>query len=257
MIAGRSLTGTSTRRHSTARRRLMVARPPEARTFLTQLHCPPSIGTRYHWPCQSAIPSGNRTMRPDRRPVTSRVIHRLGARPSAKTAAHRRANRRAAASARPPAYMARRRSSENGQLAIVPHLRSPSASLATPRAWTTGEKVPCRVPRAGCRCLTARAVVTGDHEPKPGSKDPTGPVRAAAGFEHRLACWEVNAMRSRAGRGPDGSLARLVRWLGLDRNPLRRGTDRVEAALRLVMIILLVVAVPAAAIAAGRWADHR
>ena len=64
-------------------------------------------------------------------------------------------------------------------------------------------------------------------------------------------------MRSSAGRGPDRSLARLVRWLGLDRNPLRRGTDRTEAALRLVMIVLLVVAVPAAAIAAGRWADHR
>ena len=47
-----------------------------------------------------------------------------------------------------------------------------------------------------------------------------------------------------------------ARWLGIDRNPLRRGTDRVEAALRLVLIILVVVAVPAAAAAAGRWADH-
>jgi len=113
------------------------------------------------------------------------------------------------------------------------------------------------VPRSRHRCLTVRAIVTGDDEPKPGPKDPTGPVRAAAGSERRLACSEVNAMRSSAGRGPDRSLARLVRWLGLDRNPLRRGTDRTEAALRLVMIVLLVVAVPAAAIAAGRWADHR
>ena len=63
-------------------------------------------------------------------------------------------------------------------------------------------------------------------------------------------------MRSRTDRKPDGSLARLARWLGFDRNPLRRGTDRVEAALRLVMVILVVVAVPAAAVAAGRWADH-
>jgi hypothetical protein len=63
-------------------------------------------------------------------------------------------------------------------------------------------------------------------------------------------------MRSSASRGPDRSLARLVRWLGFDRNPLRRGTDRVEAALRLVMILLAVVAVPVAAVAAGRWADH-
>jgi len=63
-------------------------------------------------------------------------------------------------------------------------------------------------------------------------------------------------MPSRADRRTDGSLARLARWLGIDRNPLRRGTDRVEAALRLVMILLAVVAVPAAAVAAGRWADH-
>jgi hypothetical protein len=63
-------------------------------------------------------------------------------------------------------------------------------------------------------------------------------------------------MRSRADHRTDRSLARLARWLGFDRNPLRRGTDRVEAALRLVMILLAVVAVPAAAVAAGRWADH-
>ena len=63
-------------------------------------------------------------------------------------------------------------------------------------------------------------------------------------------------MRSRADRRTDRSLARLARWLGIDRNPLRRGTDRVEAALRLVMILLAVVAVPVAAVAAGRWTDH-
>lgn len=51
-------------------------------------------------------------------------------------------------------------------------------------------------------------------------------------------------------------LARLARWFGFDRNPLRRGTDRIEAALRLVVMVLLVVAVPIAAVAAGRQADH-
>jgi hypothetical protein len=61
-------------------------------------------------------------------------------------------------------------------------------------------------------------------------------------------------MRSRADRRPDGF--RLARRLGFDHNPLRRGTDRVEAALRLVLVILLVAAVPAGAVAAGRWADH-
>ena len=63
-------------------------------------------------------------------------------------------------------------------------------------------------------------------------------------------------MRSRAARKPDTNLARLARWLGVDRNPLRRGTDRLEAALRLVVILLEVVAVPAAAVVVGRWAYH-
>jgi hypothetical protein len=62
-------------------------------------------------------------------------------------------------------------------------------------------------------------------------------------------------MRSRANRKADRSLARLARWLGFDRNPLRRGTDRGEGALRLVMIILAVAVIPAAVVA-GRWADH-
>src|SRR5947209_16066010 len=64
-------------------------------------------------------------------------------------------------------------------------------------------------------------------------------------------------MRSRTDRRSDSKAARFIRWLGLDRNPLRRGTDRVEAALRLVLIILLVLVVPAAAVAAGQWAYHR
>jgi hypothetical protein len=49
---------------------------------------------------------------------------------------------------------------------------------------------------------------------------------------------------------------RLARRLGFDRNPLRRGTDRIEAILRLVMMIMLVAAVPAAAVVAGQRADH-
>jgi hypothetical protein len=62
-------------------------------------------------------------------------------------------------------------------------------------------------------------------------------------------------MRDRPDRRPTGS--RLARWLGFDRNPLRRGTDRVEAVLRLILVILLVAGVPVAAVAAGRWADHQ
>jgi hypothetical protein len=64
-------------------------------------------------------------------------------------------------------------------------------------------------------------------------------------------------MRSRTDGTPDGRTARLTRWLGFDRNPLRRGTDRVEGALRLVLITLLVLVVPAAAVAAGQWAYYR
>ena len=75
---------------------------------------------------------------------------------------------------------------------------------------------------------------------KPGPNDPARAGPGAAGLTIRLACREVNVMRSRANRRPDRSLARLARWLGFDRNPLRRGTDRVEGALRLVMIILVV-----------------
>ena len=63
-------------------------------------------------------------------------------------------------------------------------------------------------------------------------------------------------MRSRVNRRRGESLARLARWLGFDRNPLRRGTDRVEGVLRLVMIIVVVAVVPATAVAVGRWADH-
>jgi hypothetical protein len=63
-------------------------------------------------------------------------------------------------------------------------------------------------------------------------------------------------MRSRAARKPDTNLARLARWLGIDRNPLRRGTDRLEAALRLVVILLAVAAVPAVAVVGGGGGDH-
>ena len=63
-------------------------------------------------------------------------------------------------------------------------------------------------------------------------------------------------MRSHENPRPGGCLARMVRRLGFDRNPLRRGTDRIEATLRLVLVVLLVAAVPAAAVLAGQRADH-
>lgn len=57
-------------------------------------------------------------------------------------------------------------------------------------------------------------------------------------------------------RSPGAWQRRLARWLGYDRNPLRRTTDRVEAVLRLAIGVLIVVAIPVAVIAAGRSADH-
>jgi hypothetical protein len=51
-------------------------------------------------------------------------------------------------------------------------------------------------------------------------------------------------------------LTRCARWLGLDRNPLRRRTDRIEAAVRLARLVLLLVAVPIVTLAVGRQADH-
>jgi hypothetical protein len=63
-------------------------------------------------------------------------------------------------------------------------------------------------------------------------------------------------MRSPEARRPGRGLARCMRWLGFDRNPLRRRTDRIEAAIRLVAVLLLVVAVPIAAVVVGRQADH-
>lgn len=50
--------------------------------------------------------------------------------------------------------------------------------------------------------------------------------------------------------------ARFIRWIGLDGNPMRRRTDRIEAVSRLVIVFLLVAMVPVAAIAAGRAADR-
>jgi len=63
-------------------------------------------------------------------------------------------------------------------------------------------------------------------------------------------------MRSNEVRRPGTLLTRCARRLGFDRNPLRRRTDRIEAAIRLAAVILLLVAVPIATIAVGRQVDH-
>src|SRR6202044_1933255 len=64
------------------------------------------------------------------------------------------------------------------------------------------------------------------------------------------------AMRIPEARRPGPRLTRYARWLGLDRNPLRRRTDRIEAVMRLATVILFLVAVPLVCIAVAQLAAH-
>jgi hypothetical protein len=49
--------------------------------------------------------------------------------------------------------------------------------------------------------------------------------------------------------------ASLGRRLGLDGNPLRRGTDRAEAWIRIVLVLAFLIGAPLAGWGAGRWAE--
>ena len=49
---------------------------------------------------------------------------------------------------------------------------------------------------------------------------------------------------------------RLARALGLDRNPLRRASDRAEAWIRIGLLAVFLIAGPVAALGAGGWAYH-
>jgi len=55
-------------------------------------------------------------------------------------------------------------------------------------------------------------------------------------------------------RIPGRRTASLARRLGLDRNPLRRGTDRVEAWIRIALVLAFLIGAPLAFSSAGRWA---
>jgi hypothetical protein len=61
-------------------------------------------------------------------------------------------------------------------------------------------------------------------------------------------------MKTRPGR--PGCLTRLAGALGLDRNPLRRATDRAEAWIRVGLLGIFLIAGPMAALNAGHWAYH-
>jgi len=49
---------------------------------------------------------------------------------------------------------------------------------------------------------------------------------------------------------------RLARALALDRNPLRRASDRAEAWIRIGLLAVFLIAGPIAALSAGGWAYH-
>jgi hypothetical protein len=61
-------------------------------------------------------------------------------------------------------------------------------------------------------------------------------------------------MKTRPGRRR--GFIRLARALGLDRNPLRRATDRAEAWIRVGLLGIFLIAGPMAALGAGDWAYH-
>ena len=61
-------------------------------------------------------------------------------------------------------------------------------------------------------------------------------------------------MKTRPGR-PRG-LTQMARALGMDRNPLRRATDRAEAWIRVGLLAVFLIAGPMAALGAGHWAYH-
>jgi len=50
-------------------------------------------------------------------------------------------------------------------------------------------------------------------------------------------------------------MSSLARRLGLDRSPLRRGTDRIEAWLRIALILVFVIGAPLTGWGAARWAE--
>src|SRR6201995_767817 len=60
----------------------------------------------------------------------------------------------------------------------------------------------------------------------------------------------------RAGESRPRLTVRLARTLGLDRNPLRRGSDLAEAWIRAGLVVVFLVGAPIAAVAAGLLTAH-
>src|SRR5258708_26518166 len=80
--------GTSSRWTSSRPPLRSTALPPAARTFWTHCTFSPSIDTTYRCPSTTATTTGSETVRPDSRPITSKVTYRLDATPDETTAPH-------------------------------------------------------------------------------------------------------------------------------------------------------------------------
>jgi hypothetical protein len=65
---------------------------------------------------------------------------------------------------------------------------------------------------------------------------------------------EVRVMGARRRDIPATRLGRFVRGRRADRNPLRRGSDRVETAVLVLLVIVFLAAAPFVALASGSWA---
>ena len=61
---------------------------------------------------------------------------------------------------------------------------------------------------------------------------------------------------SKGGRGMADLISRVARRLGLDGNPLRRRTDKIEACLSVVLVAVFLIGVPVAAGAAVGWVSR-
>src|SRR5215470_7686523 len=60
--------------------------------------------------------------------------------------------------------------------------------------------------------------------------------------------------RRRATRVKRPLISRIAGWLGMDRNPLRRRTDRIESALRILLVLAFLTFGPLLAVWVGKAA---
>ncbi len=154
MIGARAATSTSWSITGSLRPRRRTAAPWAALTFFTQFACSPSMDTRYSWPSQSAITTGNEMVRPLRRPGTSSLAARRGNRPTAKKMPDKRFCGRASQLGRPDRYIHRLYWSNNAPNLLTPPV-CPSPSSADRFVGHTQHRSPTASSRAASPACSA------------------------------------------------------------------------------------------------------